>query len=695
MKRLRPGLILSFLLLLSFTGIKAAVVSPEKASQVARNFYTEKRLAAEPKAVYSLHSERLITLSDKNIPLIYVICFDDAGGFVLVSGDDRVKPVLGYSFSGEYQENNLPPAYLGWLEQYKKEIRQIIKKNTEPKAHITKEWNNYATATDFKIKSLTAQVLPLLTTTWDQGCHYNDSCPTDVNSWSCNHVPTGCVATAIAQIMKYHAYPAHGAGQHSYNALNYGMQTANFETAAYNWASMPNILNVTNTAVAKLMYHAGVGVDMGYSTNASGAASSNAAKALVHYFQYSDSIRLLQRSDYTDAAWNAIVKHQMDLHQPIYYAGANPSEGHAFVTDGYQDTDYYHFNWGWSGGANGYFYLSNLDPGGMTFNDGQEIIVGIKPGLATPCSGTKVLTEPTGDFIDGSYTSDYTNNSDCSWLIQPNSPIAYINLEFLTFNTENTNDVVNVYNGTSNTAPLLATYSGNTIPPVITSTGSELFVEFITNGSVTKSGWSAHYETHFCFPNSTFTAAVDTITDGSGNKDYNNYTDCYWQISQPQWQTIALIFTDFETELDYDFVKVYDGTDTMAPLLGSYSGNTMPPVLYSNTSNMLIHFNADGGVTAAGWKAYYTTSVGIPELANGGNIGVYPNPAKDKVQVVFGKDFFVNTKLSIVDLEGRKIKESLAVNPQTSVSLDGVAPGVYSLVIENNQQRFVKRLVVR
>jgi len=116
MKLIKLKYIVSFLVVIGIGGVRAAQVGPEKASQVARNFYTEKRMAAEPKAAFSLHTERIITLAEKNIPLIYVVSFEDAGGFVLVSADDRLKPVLGYSFEGKYNENNLPPAYTEWVE---------------------------------------------------------------------------------------------------------------------------------------------------------------------------------------------------------------------------------------------------------------------------------------------------------------------------------------------------------------------------------------------------------------------------------------------------------------------------------------------------------------------------------------------------------------------------------------------------
>jgi len=691
------NIILTGLFLLALMPAFAAKVSPEKASLLARNFYTEKRIAAESNAGFSLRSERIIPINDQGTSLFYIVCFDDAGGFVMVAADDRVQPVLGYSFSGRYGDRELPPALTDLLELYKSQVKQAIQQAQPATAAVSQAWKRYAGTAIFEPMPEKAQVLPMLNTSWDQGCYYNDSCPEDFSSWSCSRVPTGCVATAIAQIIRYHAYPATGAGMHTYNHAVYGDQSANFGITNYNYTSMPNDLSGPDADVAQLIYHCGVGVNMGYATYESGAASSKAALALVHFFQYSDALHLIERVNYNDADWNAIVKNEIDNARPVYYAGFSPNAGHAFVCDGYQSSTFFHFNWGWSGAYNGYFDLSNLNPGGNTFNDHQEIIIGIEPGTATPCS-TKVLTAKEGDINDGSYTSDYTNNQSCNWLIQPANSAAYISLEFVTFNTESSLDLVNVYDGISNAAPLLASYSGNAVPASINTTGGALFLEFLTNGSVTKSGWSARYATHYCYPSTTLTATSGTFSDGSGNAEYDNQTNCYWLISPGLPVQIALIFSSFDTELDFDSVYVFDGETPQAPLLGSFTGNTVPPVLYSSGNKMLVYFFTDAGVKAAGWEASYTTSVGIPGIDNAVGFSLYPNPAKNEVLLLMPGNKMSGMKISLQDFSGRIVRNFESPGnesvDQLRLPLSGIAPGMYALSIESPSGRLVKKLVI-
>jgi len=209
--------------------------------------------------------------------------------------------------------------------------------------------------------------------------YYNASCPADAAGPD-GHVWAGCVATAMAQVMKYHNYPTTGTGSHSYSHPTYGTLSANFGETTYNWASMPDSLSDYNSDVAKLLYHIGVSVDMDYAPDGSGAYMSDAAYALETYFKYSNSLSYVWKSSYSTDEWTTILRTEIDNKRPILYSG-HGTGGHAFVCDGYSGSDYFHFNWGWGGSEDNYFYLNDLTPGSYDFTDSQGAVIGIRPPL--------------------------------------------------------------------------------------------------------------------------------------------------------------------------------------------------------------------------------------------------------------------------------------------------------------------------
>lgn len=203
----------------------------------------------------------------------------------------------------------------------------------------------------------------MLTTTWGQTCYYNADCPEDtqVDSIYCDYVPAGCVAVAMAQVMKYWNYPTQGTGSHGYDdppyiPEAYGWQEANFGATTYQWSSMPCQLNSNNNAVATLIYHCGVSVDMDYGYGCSGTPTSKTVYALENYFSYSTSAIYKEKEDYTNSAWDDLLRNNLRNYQSIIYRGtASPGAGgHAFVLDGFTKTQLetytyptnFHINWG-------------------------------------------------------------------------------------------------------------------------------------------------------------------------------------------------------------------------------------------------------------------------------------------------------------------------------------------------------------
>ena len=371
---------LILLLLIASAILIAAPVDEATAIQCAQNLYLERTGISE-------NVEDILAIQEQGTIVLYAINLEN--GFVLLAADDLAMPVFGYSSNGQFDPNNLPPQLSELLTWQQQEILSGINAGELADSEITERWDHLRTGEFMPMRNL-RDVSPLLDTTWNQGQYYNQLCPAD-NDGPGGHVWAGCVATAMAQVMKYWDFPETGVGSHSYYDSNYGTQSANFGATTYNWSSMPNAVNYSNTSVATLLYHLGVSVDMQYSIEGSGAFSSDARYALVNYFQYGSGAQLLWRDDYTSTTWNTMLRTELDNDRPLYYRGQG-SGGHAFNIDGYQGTSYFHLNWGWSGNNNGYFYLDDMTPGSSNFSYDQAAIFYLEPTLQPEI----VVTAPNG-----------------------------------------------------------------------------------------------------------------------------------------------------------------------------------------------------------------------------------------------------------------------------------------------------------
>ena len=298
------------------------------------------------------------------------------GGFVLIAAEDASKPVLAYSVDGYFGYSPEKDNINFWLGMYSKAVNEIREKNLS-NDETSKDWKSILTNS---IERKNGKAVPkLMTSTWNQSPIYNMYCPLDGSSLSV----VGCVATAMSQIMYYHKYPATGKDTHSYNILGQ-LLNVDYYLSRYNWDQMVDALSSGSSTeakheVAQISYHAGVAVEMDYGSDGSGAYSTDVPNALRTYFKYNNIVNYKDRSSYSETNWINLIKEQHDQALPVYYSGYGPSGGHAFVTDGYDDSNYFHFNWGWGGYADGYFSLNNLNPGGSTFNEGQAVVKDIIP----------------------------------------------------------------------------------------------------------------------------------------------------------------------------------------------------------------------------------------------------------------------------------------------------------------------------
>ena len=335
---------------------------------------------------------------------VYYVFGQADGGFAIISADDAVMPVLGFSHTspaGEPLENKM---LMHQLNRYGQKISEVRKTDSNSNVNL-RRWRAYADSvptvdtvpqTDSIPALDSTQVVdtvvivdsiitvgPLLTSTWGQSGLYNDSCPSYV----------GCVAVAMGQVMRYHRWPETGRGWHKYvpsENPKLGQLFVNYGTTDYHWDLMPDKLRQHHTkqevsAVAQLLYHAGVAVDMSYTKNGSGSYTCDVLYALTQYFRYSDSISLCSYAKYSNEQWFNILMAEIDAGRPVIYSGASSDgNGHAWVVDGYNSAGYLHVNWGWEGDYDGFFLPDGMILETVHFDSELDAVIGIRPADYTP-----------------------------------------------------------------------------------------------------------------------------------------------------------------------------------------------------------------------------------------------------------------------------------------------------------------------
>ena len=342
-------------------------------------------------------------LTAKNVPAFHI--FNTDNGFVIVAADDGVPPIIGYSTEGRFDPNDIPIQ----MEDYLLEMASTIQYCMDhPMVLNEKPFDDRNSQT----------IGPLLRDKWHQGCYYNSLCPTFANA-PCGHAEVGCAAVAMGQIMHYWGYPSTGWGSHSYTISGYP-HLIDFGNTHYDWDHMPDSLTESSSAteieaVATLLFHCGVSIDMSYGADGSYANSAKTSDALARYFSYSRHLRLEKRSDYDNETWTSMIKQCLDKQQPVLYYGFG-SGGHAFVCDGYDSNDLFHFNWGWGGNGNGYFSLGHLNPNGYDFNANNYAVLDINPQYE-PCVVSASMFPPNAGTVEG--IGEYHYGDRCTLRAMP------------------------------------------------------------------------------------------------------------------------------------------------------------------------------------------------------------------------------------------------------------------------------------
>lgn len=599
---------IAFILGINF--VSAKPVTPQTAQNLAVSFYMQHKGKTMATAVLA-YTE---TLADRT-PAYFVFNINTNAGFVIISADDAAHPIIGYStekaFVVPQQKSNIS----NWLNIRKKEIEVIRAENVQASADISSEWaGNFA-------KNLNARgtgntnvnaVAALCSSTWNQNgggsVPYNNLCP--------GGSVTGCVATAMSQIMRFWSYPAHGTGSSSYNAGSYGTLSCNYGATTYNWSNMP--LGSSNSDVALISYQTGVSVQMNYSPSGSGAYVITADNAVcaqnsfVQYFGYDPStIQGLQRSAYTDANWISLIEADITAGRPVQYVGTDPSQGgHTWVCDGFDASDNFHMNWGWGGADDGYFSINNLaTSSGFNPSTNHEALIGIQP-LVTVANdaGVSAIVSPTGNACTASFTpvvtlKNFGSNTLTSCVI--------------TYNIDGgANQTYNWSGSLANGATTNVTLSSFT-----TTAGTHTLTSATSNPNSSTDGNAANDQTVTTFNSSTVASALplsegfeSTANLPTGWTLYNPDADAAWQINTTVAKTGSHSIgfnncsgdgsTDMTGKIDRFITVPYNFTSAVSANLTfdvAYAVLTYSGTTYNDKLN--IYSSIDCGTT---WNQVYS-----------------------------------------------------------------------------------------
>ena len=370
---MRKTLFLMMSLALFMGQIIASPIGVEQARQLGLK-YVQSHSAKQVAELSLAYTE----MTESGNPAVYVFNFDD--GSVFVSADDVARPILGCT-DEPFDLAIVPDGLAYYLRYYARQIEYAQENNLEPEMEVTSEWRHVAMdGYENDNRSTRGDIPPLISTNWNQDYPYNAYCPTGQGGPH-GHAYAGCVATAMSMVMKKWDWPDHGQGTHSYTPDGYATQTVDFENTYYQWSNMPNSCNNSNyQAVALLMYHCGVSVDMMYGGGSSGAYSQDVPDAIHDYFRYTEHATRLERDLYSKTDWENMLIRNLEYGFPLYYSGSDTDGGHAFVCCGYRENDRkFYFNWGWSGQLNNYFAIDALNTYSGHFNQGQAAIFDFIP----------------------------------------------------------------------------------------------------------------------------------------------------------------------------------------------------------------------------------------------------------------------------------------------------------------------------
>lgn len=404
---MKKNILATLLLALTWATMTARPVDQETARSLGQSFVKSHFEFASQSSDMNLVRT---AFSDRGEACYYIYNVGNTG-FVILSADDNYRPIIAYSDRGTFNPDDMAPALAEYLENVRQGVMEASRA-AAPSYSVAADWAMLEKHGCLVSRHGGREDEYLVQTTWNQNYPYNYYCPVGDGSGPGGHCYAGCVATAAAQIMRYWSHPLHGQGSHSYvpeDHPEYGTLTVNFGAATYDWDNMPNSISASSPlaeiqAVAQLIYHAGVSVDMNYRPTSSGAYTGVLCEVMPQHFGYTNMMSNLYREDFTHEEYMQLIIDAVDMKWPMAHRGG----GHAYVLDGYNDYDMVHFNWGWSGSSDGWFNIDDHD-----YSDGESVIYNYVPAdiySATPNQPTNLTATPASDAVLSAVIS-WTNPS--------------------------------------------------------------------------------------------------------------------------------------------------------------------------------------------------------------------------------------------------------------------------------------------
>lgn len=408
------GLFIQIAILVSLTA-HGTKVTEQQALQKAQQFMPGKQFATT-----NMRRANMTGLPNGDQPY-YIFNAKQQGGFVIVSSDDRTEAILGYSTQGTFDPDNMPDNLRWWLEEYASQLKTIDSHQMTPAPRRA--------AVDTK-----PAIKPLIKTQWGQGGPYHSMTPTSNSSNGSYHYSTGCVATALAQVMNYWQWPKDCPAIPAYTTLTQHLQFDELPATTFKWDLMKEKYDYSESsdsalAVAELMRYVGQAMNMDYGSEG-GSASHIAVSVMINKLGYSCNMKPVYRNDFTATEWDNLIYQELAASRPVLYSGNSEKGGHQFICDGYDGNGLYHINWGWDGSCDGYFVLSlsnpyeegiGADEGRGYYDSSQEAHIGTQPATADETE-IPSFRMSTGKLSDATYSrlssdSDFKSvSTKGSWL---------------------------------------------------------------------------------------------------------------------------------------------------------------------------------------------------------------------------------------------------------------------------------------
>ncbi len=646
----------------------------------------------------------------------YVFNLIDEQGYIIVSSEKKIKPVLAYSFKGSFNFGNMHPGQKEFLDYYSYCIGVAQEETYDGGEKNIAEWDDLLSyLPENGIKHISTSPILLDGINWNQDWPYNSHCPEDPDGFN-GHVPVGCVATAMLHVMKYHNWPERGEGSIYHSNMNnggYGNVSVNFGAQTYDWSAIPSTASSeVNENLGLINYHTSVSVRMMWGPQGSGAYTYDAVAALKTNFRYSNDIQHIAKDDLqNDSQWKNYITEQIDNRYPIIYAGSYTSTGHAWNCDAYQG-DEFHMNWGWGGAGNAYYHLDNLISSATVGGDennfihNQRIVINIYPNeeYLDNCNGTKLITGTEGSFEDGSSINDYDNNQTCKYVISPECG-KVVRLNFNSFDL-GTGDELVIFDGNETVGKVIAVLDADNIPEdeYFVANSGVLTILFTSDAVSSGQGWNVSYTVKNCMSGIEYSATSASFGDGSGICEYNGSVLCSWIIKPQDATWISIKFNEFDLADDSDFVKIYKTKITSANEIMRFDYDNPPsnePILVED-SVAIINFHATASNNANGWDLSYTSSVSnIDSEESNLDINISPNPGNINSTLSFETTKKSNVLISVASILGEQIANKTIELPRGNHEIrlnelvkTNLKAGIYLVGVKIDNKMTTQKFVV-